>query len=913
MDKVFNGRLIFVLLVTIFCLYSVYPTARYFTFISSLPDEPSAEQSIQRQQMLENKSMVKLGLDLQGGIDLLIQVETDDLVDSHLEKLSDDIRGEFRAENIASNVSVDKASNTILVQVENYEDTNIAEDILTDIFINEGLLEADDLAKLDKGVVRLSIPDQFLSSMKTQAVDAALKTIRDRVDEFGLTQPEVIKQPPSRIRVRIPGETNPQRIIDNLLTIAVLEFRMVHPNNSTEVANFIEPGSVVPETGTGIIRKEFLIEKPSSMKVGAAEYELAENIPGIPATYELMLGKHTTTDANGQLKTIDNLVYLVRDRAFITGNELLRASPYTDMQSLDARERHKVTMSFNGEGTDSLANTSIDNKDRQFAIILDKKVISAPVFRDKILYGNAQISGNFSLQEATDLALTLRGGSLPAPLSVISQKSVGATLGADSVVNSGVAILIGGAFLIIMMVGIYQTAGVIAIIAMILNVLMIMTLLAMMNATLTLSGIGGILLTMGMAVDANVLIYERLREELAQKKPLRAALSAAFSRAFTVILDSNITSLLPALVLILFEIVEGSVKGFWLALAVGLIVNMYTGLTVTRALVDSYVAKKGSISVGKFAPFRNSTFDFMNYRKLGFPISGILLAVSLSYLFLHGVNPGIDFTGGLSGSIKANPAEVTRAELKGALEQEFSNVQVVRVLNEDYYSITIPPLEGKEADQVQADLKQILQTSFGDKTSLESIETVDPLIGGEFMYTAFFSILVTCIIILGYLGMRFNFAFGFGAVAALIHDVLIALGLFVLLGHSLTLDIVSALLIILGYSVNDTIVVFDRIRENMKEHYGKGIGEIINESINQTLTRTLFTSGTTLATILSMYLFGGISLKDFSLILLIGIGVGTYSSIFVASALVYEVMTRQEAKKGIAETRGQRKKVRISA
>ncbi len=913
MDKVFNGRLIFVLVVTIFCLYSVYPTARYFSFVSSLPDELTEEQSIQRQTLLESPSMIKLGLDLQGGIDLLIQVETDDLVDSQLEKLSDDIRSEFREENIASTVSLELETDEILVQVEQYEDTKIAEDVLTDIFINESLLEADDLGKLDQGIVRLSIPSVTLADMKTSAVDAALKTIRDRVDEFGLTQPEVIKQPPSRIRVRIPGETNPQRIIDNLLTIAVLEFRLVHPNNSTEIINFIEPGSLISEAGTGIIRQEFLIEKPSSMKVGAFEYELRKDIPGIPATYELMLGKHTQTDENGQLVTIDNLAYLVRDRAFISGSELLNAAPVTDIQALDARERNKVTMSFNGEGTDSLANTSIDNEGRQFAIILDKNVISAPVFRDKILYGNAQISGNFSLQEATDLALTLRGGSLPAPLTVISQKSVGATLGADSVVNSGVAIMIGAVFLILLMIVIYQTAGVIAILAMLLNVLLIMTLLAMMNATLTLSGIGGILLTMGMAVDANVLIYERLREELAQKKALRAALSSAFSRAFTVILDSNITSLLPALVLILFEIVEGSVKGFWLALAVGLIVNMYTGLTVTRALVDSYVAKTGKIGVGTWAPFRNAKFNFMNYRKIGFPISAILLAVSVSYLFLHGVNPGIDFTGGLSGSIKANPAEVTRAEIKTALEAEFSNVQVVRVLNEDYFNITIPPIEGKDSDQVQTDLKDILSASFGTKTSLESIETVDSLIGAEFKWTAFFSIFVTCLIILSYIGMRFNLAFGFGAVTALVHDVLIALGLFVLLGHNLTLDIVSALLIILGYSVNDTIVVFDRIRENMKEHYAKGIGDIINESINQTLTRTVFTSGTTFATILSMYLFGGISLKDFSLILLIGIGVGTYSSIFVASAVVYEVMTRQEAKKGIAETRGQRKKVRISA
>ncbi|MDX1972221.1 MAG: protein translocase subunit SecD [Candidatus Sumerlaeia bacterium] len=914
MDKVFNGRLIFVLVVTLLCLYSVYPTAYYFSYIASMGSDPTVEQVEKRQQLIESGGMINLGLDLQGGVDLLIEVQTEELIQTQLGIYADDIRTEFRKENVASVVTVDKTTETITVKVENYEDKNIAQDILN-ISIDAGYLEADDLTKLDGGVVTLRMPEVTMSRLKNDSVDAALKTIRKRVDAYGLTQPEVVRQPPNRIRVRIPGETNPDRIIQNLLTIAVLEFRMVHPENTTQVTNLnlIEPGSFVSEAGTGLIRKDFLVEVPSRLKVGAVEYKLADEIPGIPAGYEVMLGQHTTTSATGELEVIDNLVYLVRDRAFITGKELLQASPYTNLQSLNPNERHTVNMSFNSEGTESLADTSIDNENRQFAIILDRKVISAPVFREKILYGSASISGGFTLQEATDLALTLRGGSLPAPLKVVSQKSVGATLGADSVADSVVALGIGCVFLILLLLFAYKVAGVVAILAMILNVLLILAIMALMGATLTLSGIGGILLTMGMAVDANVLIYERLREELALKKPIRAAITTSFERAFSVIMDGNITSLLPALALILFEIVEGSVKGFWLALAIGLIVNLYTGITVTRALVDSYLAKTGTFGIGSWAPFLNSKFDFMRVRMFCYVGSGIIIGVASVYLLVNGINPGVDFTGGVSASVRADVSSVSRDQLKLALESEFKDVRVVRVLNESYYSVTVTAPEGMAAQKISDDLKSILSTNFGDKATVESVETVDALIGSEFLQTAIITIIITCLIILGYLGVRFNFAFGLGAVVALIHDVVFALGIFVLLGHSVTMDIVSALLIILGYSVNDTIVTFDRIRELMKEHYGMPIGQVINRAINETLTRTFFTSSTTLSAILAMYLFGGISLKDFAFVLFVGIGVGTYSSIFIASAIVYDMLTRAEAKHGVEAVRGQRKKVRISA
>jgi len=915
MDKVLSGRLWFVLIVTIISIVFIYPTTNYFFYVSGLPEEPNEQQIQKKEEMLDEGDMITLGLDLQGGSDLLVEVQTEELLRNKLIETGEDIRSEFVYENIDVTIKPAEDEDVLLINVNNYEDENIARLILEDF---EGInqIEVENIEDIaGGGTVRIRRPAQMETADKTEAVDTALRIIRGRLDEFGLTQPVVIKQPPNRIRVQIPGQTDPERIKANILRPAVLQFRLVHPQLQTEIADFVKPGSIgsVEGVGTGIIRDEFIEEVPSELKEGETKLVLRDNIPGVPATYELVLGTHRYTDEAGNLQNVENLAYLVKDTPFITGAMLLNASPFTNPTELNPDQRHKVTMTFNGEGTENLADISSANEDKQFAIMLDNKVFSAPVFRSAILYGQAEISGNFTQQESIDLALTLRSGSLQAPLSVISEQVIGASLGQESVVASGKAILWGAIFLVITLMVIYRAAGVIAVLAMILNILLILAVLSAADATLTLSGIGGILLTMGMAVDANVLIYERLREELDSGKPLRAALSAAFDRAFTVILDSNITSLLPALVLILFEIVEGSVKGFWTALAIGLIANLYTAMTVTRALVDSYVSKKGSISVGKIAPFKNAKFDFMAYRKIGYPLSAIVLIGAGGYLLVNGVNPGIDFTGGVTATVSADPSVISQNDLKAALEDDFQDLKVVSVLNQDYYQVTLPATEGVDDSELQDRVTAILEAEFGDQASISALESVDSVVGSEFKVTAFFTVFVASIIILGYIAMRFKLAFGLGAVAALIHDLIIALGIFILLGNSLTLDIVSALLIILGYSVNDTIVVFDRIRENMKEYYSKSISEVINASINQTLTRTIFTSGTTLITILSMLVLGGIALKDFALILLIGIIAGTYSSIFVASAVVNSILTREEAREGIAASRGQRKKVKISA
>ncbi|MCB2156324.1 protein translocase subunit SecD [bacterium] len=908
MDKVFNARFIFVLIVTALCLYFVWPTFDYFMFVRSLPEEPTREQVQEKRDKLAEANMIKLGLDLQGGVEFLIQVDTDQLVRQNLRDRADSLRRQFQTESVDATVEYKEDNNTIDVKLDNpTDDAKIAADVLER---QSSVFDWDGNAAARLGgdqALTLRPEEKQLNFETTNAIESALKTVRRRVDEYGLTQPEVVKQGFDRIRVRIPGETDPERIRKGLLRTAYLEFRLLHPNHAEVITQFTKPG-------TQIIRDEFL-EDVFVEETQTTVKKLKRNIPGVPAGYQLFLGKDTRTSNTGEVTTTENIAYLLENKAEVTGGDLRRASSITDMQ--DIENPYKVTLEFGPEGTEKFADVTRYHTGEQFAIVLDGEVNSAPRINEPILTGRCEISGNFTQQDAHDLALVLKAGSLQAPLKVIEENAVGASLGQDSIIDSGRALMIGGVAVVIMMIVVYNVAGVVAVLAMLLNVLLILAILSLAGATLTLSGIGGILLTMGMAVDANVLIYERLREELDSGKPMRPAMNAAFGSAFSVILDSNITSLLPALVLILFEVVEGSIRGFWTALAIGLIANLYTGLTVTRALIEVWVAKFKKISVGKLRLLNKVNFDFMAYRKIGYPISLVLIGVSVFYLTVHGVNPGIDFTGGVLATVDAKSAQVERADIQRAVDETFHDAKVVHVLNTTLYQVTVPQAADETLEDIQTTLGSIFNTDKdympANSVVIKSTQSVAQTVGAEFQWTAFWTILVASLIILGYIALRFRPVFGMGAVAALLHDLIITLGIFIVLGRSMTLDIVSGLLIVLGYSVNDTIVVFDRIRETMGEKYGRNMKEIINLAINRTLSRTLFTSGSTLLTVLAMLIFGGVGLKDFALVLLLGIITGTYSSIFVASALVDSYMTYREKKEGLEAVHGKKKAVKIGA
>ncbi len=913
MNNIFSGRVIFVICVTVLSLFLVWPTAQYFSLLASMSSPPTAEQEERKQNMLNSRSMIKLGLDLQGGADMLLEVNTGALSRRAMQRSQEALRREFSRDDVSAQISYDEATNTIQVQLDNpTEDSVIAADVLTFPEFRDAL-EPDDLNNLATGVLTLSAREERASEDRQAAVEAALRTVRRRVDEFGLTQPNVALQPPNRIRVQIPGETDTGRIAENLRRAANLEFRMLHPDHDTLVRGFYEPGTEV--FGTGVVRDEFLETWVDEIS-GEERSRVAANVPGIPPGYGLFLGVEKRTSAAGQVQEIHNLAYILREAPDVTGENLRRAVQIVDPGNFEAESPHMVSLEFDLEGTERFAEITTDNVGGRFAIMLDGIVFSAPRINEPILYGRAQISGTFTQEEARDLSLVLKAGALPAPLEILEQNTIGASLGEESVRASGYALILAGVLLAIFMVFVYRTAGVMAIMAMLLNVLLIMAILSMMDATLTLSGIGGILLTMGMAVDANVLIYERLREELAIGKPIKAAITTAFEKAFSVILDSNVTSLLPALVLVLFEVVDGSVRGFWVALAIGLMANIYTGLTVTRALVETWVIKRKKLNVGTFRPFKDSAFDFMKPKRITVGVSAALMVVAIGFMTFNGINPGIDFTGGVLKTVRVADDSIGRLDLAGALagDEDVSDVRVVQVLSDTSLFQVTAASHGtdKSVGATQDHVEELLLGAFGERIAIESSQGIDPAVGREFQVTAFWTLFVASLVILAYIAMRFQFIFGAAAILALMHDLALSLGIFLLMGRSMTLDIASALLIVLGYSVNNTIVIFDRIRENQAELYGKRMTEIINTSVNQTLTRTVFTSTTTLVAVACMLLFGGVGLSDFALILLFGIIAGTYSSIFVSSALVNIYFSRREKREGVENVHGRTKTVKIT-
>jgi SecD/SecF fusion protein len=909
-----NPRLIFVAIVTLVCLYLVSPTVVYFSKVAAINGTPTREQRRELNDLLAKGKVITLGLDLQGGVDFLLSVDTRKLLRRGLEQEVDGLRRSLQDEGVDAAVSLDKDADRINFKLNDPTGENYAREAIQKL---SGSYDIKGLEELRTGTVYLS-PSPTQAKLETErAFLGALKVVNSRVDSLGLVNPVVVRQGDDRIRVQMPGQTDPARVRNTLLRAAELEFRLLHPDHNSAIQPFIIPGSDAAGYGTGIVRPEFLEDVPSenddhsdaaaeaTTVADAAEADAAPtvrqqrliaSIPDLPAGYVLRLGSFKTFDATtgAVVQEIKTLGYLVSEKVDLTGDNLVRTGVYTDMSSLE--DPVQVTLEFNRPGTTKFREVTTNNVNRRFAVLLDDVVYTAPNILSPIPNGRCQITGGFSQTEALDLSLVLKAGALKAPLKVIEQMAIGPSLGQESIRDSIKAFAFGMLFLFVFMGFMYRQAGAIAIITMMLNVLMILAFLSMTGASLTLAGIGGLLLTMGMALDANVLIYERLREEIDEKKPLRAAISGAFSRAFSVILDSNITSLLPALVLVMFEVVQGPIKGFWLCMAVGLVANLYTGLTATRAIMEAWYEKTKNITVGNHRFFRNANVDWMGpkFRKVGMVFSGSLAIISVLYVIVHRPNLGVDFTGGVVSQVRVDGASVE--DVREVLARDYADSKVVKIINSDNFLVTIAAPKGAEVDMTQFmdSFRVTIGKEFPSKAEVLSAQVIAPQIGSEFVFDAGMMVLITTLIVAAYLGIRFRGVFGIAAAIALLHDVFLSLGVFTLLGKPLTMDIVSALLVILGYSVNDTIVVFDRIREEMIEHPMADLAKIFTDAINKTLGRTMFTSVTVLLVLFSLFLFGGAALSDFSFILILGIMFGTYSSIFVASMIAWWLLSRKK-------------------
>ena len=677
--------------------------------------------------------------------------------------------------------------------------------------------------------------EQLAPEAKKDATDRAVEVIRNRIDQFGVRETSIQKQGDDEIVVQLPGVTDRERAIDIIGKTALLEFKIVSSDLTM----------------------------------------LKEAIAGqVPEGYEL---KYIREDNEG---------LLLEKKAALTGAALTNASMRFDQSQFN---EPLVALQFNSEGAKKFAEITANNVGRRLAIVLDGKVQSAPRIKEAIPSGEAVITGRFSVEESKDLALVLRVGALPAPMHIEEERTIGPLLGQDSI-NKGVkATFIGLGLVFIFMAGIYLFSGIIANIALLLNLVMILGGLGMLpflfpgvSATLTLPGIAGIVLSLGMAVDANILINERIREELAIGRNLRASIANGYSKAFSAILDSNVTTLIAAF--LLFQFGTGPIRGFAVTLTIGLLASLFTAIIVTRTILE-ILLQTGLLrkSLPMLRLFGQTKFDFIGKRKFFYVLSVIVIAVGLVSYFKKGSQVyGIDFAGGQLQEYSFNSAPVIE-EVRKVLKETGLGDASIQQFKDNPRVVLIRTTEDKSEI-----LTDSLREAFPEQ-GIEAlrIERVGPVAGQHLKKKALSALFWALIGILAYVTIRFkHINFAIAGVVALFHDLLVTLGFLAMTGRQIDLLSITALLTIAGYSINDTIVIYDRVRENSRSMKRLTLYELINLSVNQTLARTVLTTFITLLVVIALLFYGGAVLNTFAFALFVGFISGIYSTIYIASPLV---------------------------
>ncbi|RKY31549.1 MAG: protein translocase subunit SecDF [Candidatus Omnitrophota bacterium] len=679
---------------------------------------------------------------------------------------------------------------------------------------------------------------------KEDATDRALEVIRNRIDEFGVREPTIQKQGEEEIVVQLPGIADRQRAIDLIGKTALLEFKLV-------------------------------LNDPKKLSAAIAG--------DVPEGYEL---KYTQDE--------DEPILLEKE-AVLTGDTLVTAEIKFDQSRFN---EPIVGLQFNSQGAKKFAEITANNVGRRLAIVLDGKVQSAPRIREAIPTGEAVITGHFSIEEAQDLAIVLKAGALPAPMYIEEERTIGPLLGQDSI-NKGIKASLVGAILIFVFMAIYYfIAGIVADIALLFNLIIILGGLGMLpvlfpgvSATLTLPGIAGIILSLGMAVDANVLINERIREEMSAGRSLRSAISNGYNKAFSAILDSNLTTLIAAF--LLFQFGTGPIKGFAVTLTIGLLASMFTAIVVTRTIFELALST-GILKLKSLPMLRligQTKLDFIAKRKFFYVVSILVVAVGLAAFFNRGEKVyGIDFAGGqLQEYSFTNPPQINQVR-EGLAELDLADASIQQFKENPRIVLIRTSID--KSDLITEKLKEKFP---GQEIQILRIERVGPIAGKHLKTKAIRALIWALIGILVYVGFRFrHFNFAVAGVIALFHDVLVTLGLLALTGRQIDLLSVTACLTIAGYSINDTIVIYDRVRENSRLMQRRlKLSELINLSVNQTLSRTILTTLVTSLAVLSILFYGGEVLSNFAFALLIGFISGTYSTVFIASPLVLALNRRR--------------------
>ncbi len=685
-----------------------------------------------------------------------------------------------------------------------------------------------------------------------QVRDQIIEIMRNRVDRMGVVEPEIKPIGPTSISLRMPSVTEDDKadIRDTIKQTATLSFHLVHPQNDQLVAQYeANPAAFVRDPAYTM--EEMRIDNPD----GTVRVER---------------------------------LFVTKRPSRVKGEDITRAIPsFHDLQG------YLVSLTFNARGAKYFGELTTKHQNERLAIVLDGKVYSAPSIREPILGGQAQITGNFSPEEANRLASVIASGNLPVSIEIDSEFGTDPTLGADSIRSGTRATLWGMVAVIVFMLAYYRFAGLVAIAALAANILLVFGTLALSGATITLPGIAGIVLTIGMAVDANVLIFERIREELRNGKSIGNAVKAGYARAFSTIFDANLTTLITAI--ILYKVGTGAIRGFAVTLSIGIVASMFTALFMTRTIFDLCLAK-GWLKQLNMASFfaERPSFDFLKYRKVALLCSLALIVAGLLTVVIRGRNVlSIDFAGGTELTFRVladnRPDQAEIAKALGAAGYSGYRVgyKYAGATEAHLLEVVMSDRSTNETDTNLDNMENVLNQAFAPiRFDHAQTNSVGGLIGARFQSKAIWASLLALVAIVIYVSFRFEFAYGVAAVVALGHDVIIATGIYLLFGRQLSLPVVAAILTIMGYSINDTIVVFDRIREDLGLLRNKSYQEIINLSINQTLGRTLLTSLTTLLVVVILVLFGGGAINDFALVMLLGVIVGTYSSVFVASAII---------------------------
>ena len=902
------------------------------------------------------KKELNKGLDLKGGINVTLQISVKDI----LKGLANNTKSPVFNKALADADAAAKNSDATYVELFFEAFDNIKGDAKLaspDIFANKGLSDEINFQMSDSEV------RPIIERKIDESIVSAFEVLRERIDGFGVTQPNIQREGNSgRILVELPGARDIARAQDLLSSTAQLEFWETYKQSNPSFSTFLIQANEklkdivevkAPEPAKQETELDSLLSDVSADSLDLTTqvnplYELLIPAnPGSNAMFRAAIKDTATIGSYLRMPEIRRLLPAdIQFTKFVWERPTTEETEVIDLYALksnregtprisgdvvsDARadfdqfSKPAVSMTMNTKGAKEWEKLTGDAYTNQtgIAIVLDNKVYTAPgVSSGPISGGRSEITGNFTVNETKDISNVLRAGKLPASAEIIQSEIVGPSLGQEAIDSGFMSFLIAMAIVLLWMIAYYGKAGAFADIALLLNILLIFGVLTSLNAVLTLPGIAGIVLTIGMSVDANVLIFERIKEELAKGKGKSQAVADGFSNALSSILDANITTGLTAIILFIFG--SGPIKGFATTLLIGIITSLFTAIFITRLLVDWYIGGKGrsldfSTALTKNL-FKGINVDFLIKRKIAYVLSAILVAVGLFSLFFGpGLQQGVDFIGGRSYTVRFEQP-VNASEIASELNTVFGSGTNVKIYGEsNQVKITTPykvDVEGIEVDtEIQDKLYTTLQKYLPDGIGkdafvlggvddeavgiLQSVK-VGPTIADDIKKNAFLAILGSLAVVFLYILFRFRrWQFSLGAVVAVFHDVLIVLGVFSIFGKLMPFNMeidqafIAAILTVIGYSLNDTVVVFDRIRETLSERGWKG-GENINFAINSTLSRTLNTSLTTLVVLLAIFIFGGESLRGFMFAMIVGVVVGTYSSVFIATPVMFDALSKK--------------------